>query len=142
MQENYFLSYILNNKYYNDKFLPSYLRPENYEQIKQNLNKIEIVTDSCSNYFDAMKDNTISMFNFSNIFEWISPEEYENLLKDTVRVAKDGAILTYRNLLVFRERPNSLKGTIISLPELSESLHKIDLSFIYNNYVVEQIHKG
>jgi hypothetical protein len=57
-------------------------------------------------------------------------------------VARDKAVLTYRNLLVFRERPASLGGTLKPLRDLAKSLHEADLSFIYDNYVVEQVEKG
>jgi ABC-type Na+ transport system ATPase subunit NatA len=71
----------------------------------------------------------------------MSDQAYENLLKETIRVAEDRAILTYRNLLVFREHPSTLDNNIRSLKKVAKSLHEQDLSFIYNNYVVEEIHK-
>ncbi len=74
------------------------------------MDRVEIVTDSCEHYFAKLEDSSISKFNFSNIFEWMSPAAFENLLRETVRVARDRAVLTYRNLLVFRERPPSLGG--------------------------------
>jgi hypothetical protein len=69
------------------------------------------------------------------------PSEFENLLKETIRVAGNGAIITYRNLLVRRNRPASLKNQIQPLTKLARSLHQRDLSFIYDNYVIEKIIK-
>jgi S-adenosylmethionine-diacylglycerol 3-amino-3-carboxypropyl transferase len=142
MRENTFLSYILLGRFYNEAFLPVYLRPQSFRTIRNRLDRVEIVTDSCEHFFAGLGDSTISKFNFSNIFEWMSPAAYENLLRETVRVARDGAVLTYRNLLVFRERPPSLGGTIRSLQGLAKALRGTDLSFIYDNYVVEQVEKG
>jgi S-adenosylmethionine-diacylglycerol 3-amino-3-carboxypropyl transferase len=142
MKKNYFLSYILLGKYYSNEYLPPYLRRENFETIRSRLDRIVIVTDSCEHFFSTLPDSTISKLNFTNIFEWMSAEAYENLLRETIRVAKNGAIMTYRNLLVFREHPASLEENIRSLRQLAKSLHKQDLSFIYNNYIVEEIHKG
>lgn len=141
MKENYFLSYILLGRFYGDPFLPVYLRRENFETIRDRLGRVEIVTDSCERYFAALEGSSISKFNFSNIFEWMSPEAFEALLRQTVRVARDKAVLTYRNLLVFRERPASLSGTIRPLRDLARALHETDLSFIYDNYVVERVEK-
>ncbi|NIM91624.1 MAG: DUF3419 family protein [Candidatus Aminicenantes bacterium] len=141
MKENYFLSYILLGKFYSDECLPQYLRPTNYKIIRSRVDRIKIVTDSCEHYFSSLPDSCISKFNFTNIFEWMSDQAYENLLKETIRVAKDKAILTYRNLLVFREHPVTLDNNIQSLKKAAKSLHEQDLSFIYNNYVVEEIHK-
>jgi hypothetical protein len=72
----------------------------------------------------------------------MSPAAVEALLRQTVRVARDKAVLTYRNLLVFRERPPSLDGTIRPLRDLAKALQETDLSFIYDNYVVERVEKG
>ena len=141
MKKNYFLSYILLGKPYDENGLPHYLRRENWDSIRSRLDRVEIVTSSCESYFSKLPDSSISKFNFSNIFEWMPEAAFEALLRETIRVAKDGAVLTYRNLLVPRRRPESLAAHILSLPEISESLRAKDLSFIYNNYVVEKISK-
>lgn len=141
VKENHFLSYILLGKFYDEDNLPQYMKRENYDVIHSRVDRIEIVTDSCENYFSSLPDSSISKFNFSNIFEWMSDDAYEDLLRETVRVAKDKAVLTYRNLLVFREHPSNLNSNIRSLKKMAKSLHEKDLSFIYNNYVVEEIHK-
>ena len=141
MKENHFLSYILLGRFYSEEYLPQYLKRENYDVIRSRLDRVEIVTDSCENYFSSLPDSSISKFNFTNIFEWMSDDNYEGLLKETVRVAKDRAVLTYRNLIVFREHPSILNNNIRSLKKVAKSLHEQDLSFIYNNYVVEEIHK-
>jgi S-adenosylmethionine-diacylglycerol 3-amino-3-carboxypropyl transferase len=141
MKENYFLSYILLGRYYGEPFLPIYLRRENHQPIRDRLDRVEIVAASCERFFAGLEDSSISKFNFSNIFEWMSPAAFEALLRQTVRVARDKAVLTYRNLLVFRERPASLGGTIRPLRDLAKALHETDLSFIYDNYVVEQVEK-
>jgi len=140
-KENYFLSYILLGRYYSEDHLPPYLREQNYHIIRSRLNRIEPVCDSCEHFFSTLPDSCITKFNFTNIFEWISPEEYERLLRQTHRVARNGAVLTYRNLLVFRERPIALAAHIRSLHMKARSLHERDLSFIYRNYVVEAINK-
>jgi S-adenosylmethionine-diacylglycerol 3-amino-3-carboxypropyl transferase len=99
------------------------------------------VTDSCDGYFKQMPDDSISKFNFTNVFEWMSEEAFATLLNETVRVAKDNSVITYRNLLVPRKHPDSLSHSIHSEDEFARQLHKKDLSFIYDNYIVERITK-
>jgi S-adenosylmethionine-diacylglycerol 3-amino-3-carboxypropyl transferase len=140
-KENYFLAYILLGNYYDENSLPPYLRRENYETIRNRINRIQVITDSCEHFFSVLPDCCISKFNFTNIFEWMSPETFTDLLKQTIRVARDGAVITYRNLLVFRERPASLANRIRCQREFARSLYERDLSFMYSNYVVEEIHK-
>ena len=140
IKENYFLRYILLGNY-DEKYLPPYLRRENFELIRSRLNKVRIVTDSCYNFLKQQPDNSITKFNFTNVFEWVSEKEFADLLKETIRVAKDGSVITYRNLLVPREHPEVLSDRIISRKELAGRLHNKDLSFIYNNYIIEVINK-
>jgi S-adenosylmethionine-diacylglycerol 3-amino-3-carboxypropyl transferase len=142
MKENTFLSYILLGKFYSEEHLPVYLKRENFDVIRSRVDRIEVVTDSCEHYFSTLPGSSITRFNFTNIFEWMSEEAFEDLLKEAIRVARDKAIMTYRNLLVFRECPESLRKHVRSLRETARSLHEKDLSFIYNNYVVEEIQKG
>jgi S-adenosylmethionine:diacylglycerol 3-amino-3-carboxypropyl transferase len=142
MRENYFLSYILLGRFYDEAHLPPYLRHENFEAIRKNLHRVDVVNDSCEHFFSTLADSCITRFNFTNIFEWMSPEDYEQLLRTTIRVATDGAVLTYRNLLVRRERPVIFSTQIESLKARARILHEHDLSFIYNNYVIERITKG
>ena len=100
-----------------------------------------MVTGSCEDFFGGREDSTIQKFNFSNIFEWMSPEAYASLLREAYRVGAPGAVLTYRNLLVFRERPPSLAALFDSQTEMARALHARDRSFIYRNYVVETSRK-
>jgi S-adenosylmethionine-diacylglycerol 3-amino-3-carboxypropyl transferase len=140
LKENHFLAYILFGNYYQDNF-PVYLRRENYNLIRDRLGRVEIVTTGCQDYFRSLPEGSISKFNFTNIFEWMSPDEFIDLLRETIRVATDGAILTYRNHLVTRKRPESLMDQIIPDEKRSVELHEKDLSFIYKAYIVEQIRK-
>jgi hypothetical protein len=71
----------------------------------------------------------------------MSLEEFKDILAETIRVARDGAIITYRNHLVTRTRPESLADKIIPVEGLSSALHERDRSFIYKAYIVEQIRK-
>ena len=141
MKENYFLSYILLGRFYSEDHLPPYLRKENYTTIRGGLDRVEIVCDTCEHYFLTQPASSISKFNFTNIFEWMALEAFGHLLRETYRVACDGAVLTYRNLLVSRERSGNLAHMI--LPRYGEAarLHERDLSFIYKSYRVEQIFK-
>ena len=140
LRENYFLTYILYGNYHPD-YLPPYLSKDNYEVIRKRLDRIEIVSGSCDGYFALLPDSTISKFNFTNIFEWLSPTQFENLLSQTIRIAKDRSVITYRNLLVKREHPAGFNDRIHSDRELSRQLHSRDLSFVYDRYVVEEIYK-
>lgn len=138
---NTFAAYILRGSYYDLTNLPVYLRPENFELIRRRRERVEMVSGTCEEFFGGLNDSTIQKFNFSNIFEWMSREAYESLLREAYRVGAPGSVLTYRNLLVFRERPPVLSPLFDSHRELAGMLHARDLSFIYRNYIVETSRK-
>ena len=142
LHENYFLAYILLGRYYSLDCLPVYLQKEHFESIKSRLDRIEIVTRNSTDFFRSLPANSITRFNFSNIFEWMPPEDFRQLLLETIRVAQDGSILTYRNLLVPRSRPAALADRIIPREQLAAELLENDRSFIYRAYNVEQISKS
>jgi len=141
LRENYFASYILLGRYYDECHLPPYLMRENFERIRARLGRIKVVSGDCGSFFRSLPDNSIQKFNFSNIFEWMPPEAFEALLREAVRVASDGAVLTYRNLLVLRERPQALADLLVQERALAQKLHNQDRSFIYRNFVVERVNK-
>ena len=140
-KENYFLAYILSGNYFIDN-LPVYLKKENYNFIRDHVDRIKMVTSGCQEYLRSLPRDTISKFNFTNIFEWMSIEEFTLLLLETLRTAKDGAVITYRNHLVTRNRPEIFADQIIPDMKLSIELQKRDRSFIYKAYVVERIKKN
>jgi S-adenosylmethionine-diacylglycerol 3-amino-3-carboxypropyl transferase len=140
VKTNYFLSYILRGNYFNEN-LPVYLKRENFDLIRDRSDRIVTVTSGCRDYLRTLPRESISKFNFTNIFEWISLEEFVFLLAETIRTARDGAVLTYRNHLVTRNRPESIADQIFPDEKLSAELHAADRSFIYRAYVVERIKK-
>ncbi len=136
-----FLSFALLGRYYGHSSLPAYLREENVATIRNRLDRIRLVSDDCASFFRQQPESSISRFNFTNIFEWMPVAGYEALLHETVRVATDGAVMTYRNLLVPRSHPSSFDGTIRSRDDEARLLHRNDLSFLYRAYIIEEIHK-
>jgi S-adenosylmethionine-diacylglycerol 3-amino-3-carboxypropyl transferase len=141
LKDNPYLSYILLGRYFSEEHLPTYLRPEHFESIRSRVDRISVQTIGCEEYFRQLPDSVISQFNFTNIFEWIAPEAFENILRETWRVGTHGAVLTYRNLLVHRERPGTLAHLLAPDRALAGALLAHDRSFIYRNYVVENIVK-
>jgi S-adenosylmethionine-diacylglycerol 3-amino-3-carboxypropyl transferase len=141
LQENPFAAYILLGAYRGPGLLPVYLRPENFDVIRRRTDRVEMVTGRCEDFFSGCRDSSIQKFNFSNIFEWMSPDAYGSLLREAYRVGSAGAVLTYRNLLVFRERPAGLATLFDPSREFARKLLEKDRAFIYRNYVVETSRK-
>jgi S-adenosylmethionine-diacylglycerol 3-amino-3-carboxypropyl transferase len=137
LERSPFFNYIIEGNYSRSECLPRYLRPELYEPIRKNLERLSWVTMSCEEFLARRQEASISRFNFTNIFEWVTPASFTALLRETLRVATPGAVMTYRNLLVPRSRPEELARWIEPRSAQAHSLHLRDLSFIYQSYNVE-----
>ena len=133
--QNPYLHWILTGRH--EQALPAALREENFELIRRNLDRLEwrcISLEEClaeQRFFDC--------FNLSDIFEYMAPETYEQLLRLLVSRSRPGARLAYWNMLAPRRRPESLACVLRPLSELSDRLFKRDQAFFYSAFVVEEL---
>ena len=145
--ENPYINYILTGNYRKD-CLPYFLRKENFDKIRKNLHKVEILQSSVEEYLDQI-DFKIDKFNLSDIFEYMSLENYRKLMKKIYDNADNNAILAYWNLIVERnssklesiEAEENIKNNFHRLKELDKSLHEKDKTFFYTDFVVEKVIK-
>ncbi len=124
--------------------LPCALRPEHFETIRGNLDRLEWCRTSLEEYiFGELSKGPgarhFDRFNLSNVFEYISPANHERLLAALVRCSRSGARLAYWNLSVERHRPEHLAGRLRSLDGLADALHAADRAFFYTAFRVEEV---
>ena len=127
--------------------LPYALRPEHFETIRANLDRLELRRASIEEFIfeELAKGRTgrrFDRFNLSDIFEYVSPANHQRLLTAIVRCSRPGARLAYWNLQVTRQRPQSLGGRLRSLDALAATLHAADRAFFYAAFRVEEVVKA
>jgi S-adenosylmethionine-diacylglycerol 3-amino-3-carboxypropyl transferase len=133
--DNPYLRWILTGSH--DGVLPFALREQNFEPIRRNLDRLEW---RCSSVEDALDLNeSFDCFNLSDIFEYMSPESYERLLRRIVACAAPEARLAYWNMLAPRSRPDSMAAVLEPLVDLSQALFARDKAFFYSALVVERV---
>jgi S-adenosylmethionine-diacylglycerol 3-amino-3-carboxypropyl transferase len=110
--ENHFLGLTIDGTYKNVTKLPLYLREENYQILKNNLDRIEVITDSLENYMKGLPDQTIDKFSISDVSGYLNENEYEDLLRSMIRVAKNKGRFCYRNFIAKKGIPEVFKGVI------------------------------
>ena len=155
--ENPYINYILMGNYRKD-CLPYFLRKENFDKIRKNLHKVEIIQSSVEEYLDKI-DYKINKFNLSDIFEYMSAENYSKLMEKIYDNAEDNALLAYWNLIVERNsekldykktdseiavngKEKNIDGKKFErMKELDSRLHKRDMTFFYTDFVVEKVIK-
>ncbi len=134
--QNPYLRWILNGHY--GQALPHALRAENFASIRENMDKIsidarpleEVLTNSTQKY-DA--------FNLSDIFEYMSEENTDILLRRIHQSGARGARLAYWNMLAPRSRPGSLATKLRPMSKLSNKLFLQDKAFFYSAFIVEEV---
>ena len=137
--ENYFLQYMATGEY--RTALPPYLDPEYFQTLRSHADRVRIITADLLSFLEATPAGTFSKFHLSNVFEYLTTEEYENVLRHVIRVARPGARLCYYNNVVKRSHPRSLDSMIQSEDDLARSLHWRDRSFVYQSVIVERVNK-
>lgn len=129
-QTNFILRYNLTGNF--GPLLPHYLKEENFEAIKSNIDKLVILEGYAQEAFKVF--GQFNRFNLSNIFEYMDMELFLKTGHDIAENCISGGRIAYWNLLV----PRNLGEIhdIKNLTEVSEKLSKKDKGFFYSNFNV------
>ena len=133
---NPYLQWILTGRH--TTALPYALRPENFEAIRSNLDCLELRCQSVEEFLEQEGENSLDRANLSDIFEYMSEENYGCLLERLADACRPGGRLAYWNMLVPRCRPERLAHRLRPLTELSARLFLEDKAFFYSAFVVEE----
>jgi S-adenosylmethionine-diacylglycerol 3-amino-3-carboxypropyl transferase len=134
---NPYLQWILTGRHVSA--LPHALRPEHFEAIRANLDRLEWHCESIEAFLARPDAPAVDRFNLSDIFEYMSEENYYRLLETLVSHARPGGRLAYWNMLVPRGRPEKMADRLKPLTELAGKLHYEDKAFFYSKFVVEEV---
>ena len=137
---NPYLQWILTGRH--TTALPHALRKENFDAIRENLDRLEWHCLSIEELLEAEPELRVDCHNLSDIFEYMSDDYFHELLSKLIAHSRDGARLAYWNMLVPRSRPPELAHKLIPNHELSEQLHLQDKAFFYSRFVVESVADG
>lgn len=134
--ENPYLQWILTGRC--ESALPFALRAENFEVIRANLDRLEWQCSSLEQYLDRAEPHSIDRCNLSDVFEYMSEEQFAHTLEQLGRSLRQGARIAYWNLLVPRRRPERMAQTLRPIDALASRLHTLDKGFFYNDFIVEE----
>jgi S-adenosylmethionine-diacylglycerol 3-amino-3-carboxypropyl transferase len=134
---NPYLRFILTGNF--GTSLPRYLRPECFESIRANADKLTLVQGTIEDAAQQHARDGFDGFNLSDIFEYLDEATCSGIFEKLLAAARPGARLAYWNMLVPRQRPESLAERIRPLAPLAEELFARDLAFFYSRFVVEEV---
>lgn len=135
--DNPYLQWILTEEH--PFALPYALREENFEAIRNNIDRIEWRQSAIETYLEEAGDRAIAGYNLSDIFEYMSADSFHSLLDKLIRAGQSGARLAYWNMLAPRQAPESFYDRIRYLKDISEQLHFQDKAFFYSKFIVEEV---
>ncbi|MGI9173980.1 MAG: DUF3419 family protein [Rhodothermales bacterium] len=134
---NPYLHWILTGRH--GEALPLALRPEHFETIRDNLDRLSWHEASLEGFLATQPDASFSHFGMSNLFEYVSRPHYHALLEEIIRVGRPGGRLAYWNLFVPRSRPEYLASHLLPCEQLAQALHEEDQTFFYQRFIVEAL---
>lgn len=135
--DNHYLDYILFGHY--REALPRYLRPEKFENIRQNLDKLTTFHGTIEQAAEAHGQAGFDGFNLSDIFEYLNPTQCEEVFRSLLKHSRKGTRFAYWNMLAPRQCPYALSDQIKPMQELSQELFARDKAFFYSRFVVEEV---
>ncbi|HKA23376.1 MAG TPA: DUF3419 family protein [Candidatus Eisenbacteria bacterium] len=130
---NPFLQYILTGKF-PLQALPEYLKAEHDEAIRSRLDRVTVEPGSV----DEIARRGFHAFNLSDIFEYMTPAEFERCYWSLLEKARRGARLVYWNMLVPRSGAARFPTRARRLGALSDDLHARDRAWFYTGFHVDE----
>ena len=134
--QNPYLHYILNGEY--TTVFPYSLRAENYDKIRNNLDKIEFRKISIEQFI-AEFDGELNVFNLSDIFEYMTQNGMDTLYETMLQKAAKDARFAYWNMLAPRKCSTALceKYKIETDEEQNAQYLLKDKAFFYSRFYLD-----
>ncbi|MCL2019514.1 MAG: BtaA family protein [Oscillospiraceae bacterium] len=131
--QNPYMIYILNGEY--TTVFPYSLREENYEKIRNNLEKIEFKKQSIEGFLENY-NGIVNCYNLSDIFEYMSQESMEQLFTHMLSKSEKGTRFAYWNMLALRKSNNP---RITTDDDKNRELLLKDKAFFYSAFELDEV---
>lgn len=119
--------------------LPHALRAENFESIRNNIDRLEWRLGTLESVLATAGNKKIDRLNLSDIFEYMSRETTEKVIDQILQSTRSGSRLAYWNMLAPRCSPEAWSDRIVRLRELGDRLLQKDKAFFYSAFIVEEV---
>ncbi|SRR5216683_6694022 len=143
VRDNYFFHHIYLG-YYRSGLgggTPPYLAPENAAAMSAAAGRLTLVDGPLLAYLRSCPEGSLAGFSLSNICEWLTPGETDDLLGEIVRTARPGARLCFRNFVGWTEVPGRWRDVVREDRALGEALIARDRSMMQHRIAVCDIEK-
>lgn len=135
--DNPYLEYIVRGNF--KKALPFYLLKENFDRIRDNLDKLEIFQGSLTQALRSSGTPRFDAFNLSDIFEYMTNEQHRAALELIIGRSKKSARLVYWINLKNREPSPFFNDRLIPLEDIAQALYLKSSAFFYRSLVIREV---
>ncbi len=135
---NYFVHFMLTGAYpvAVPGGLPPYLAPEGAAVVASALDRLTLVDGGYTSYLRTRPDASVHGFAISNILEWFTPEQSDELFAEVVRTAVPGARFVFRNFVGWTEVPERWRDMVVEDRAVGEELITRDRSAVQRRIAV------
>ena len=116
--------------------LPPYLDPAGAAVVASSPDALTVVDGSYTAYLRTCADASVHGFAVSNILEWLTPEQTDELFAEVVRTAVPGARFVFRNFVGWNEVPEHWREVVVEDRARGEALIKRDRSAVQRRIAV------
>lgn len=136
--DNYFLHQILTGRYpaHEAEGVPPYLNPVGAEEISRRLDHLMLVDGSFTAFLRQQPNASIDAFALSNICEWLTPEQVDQLFAEVVRTARPGARVCFRNFVGWTAVPERWRDVVVEDRARGEDLMRRDRSLVQRRFAI------
>ncbi len=138
-RHNFYMEFLMLSKYRDLDYGPAYLKPSNFNKLKELMPRFHVVTKGLDACLDDFDPGHYSKANLSDLFEYLSEEQTEGFMRKLATGMRKGGRLAYWNLLVDRQRPESLAELLTPQTEEAHRLWKRDRAFFYSAFHLDEI---
>jgi S-adenosylmethionine-diacylglycerol 3-amino-3-carboxypropyl transferase len=141
--DNYFLSWILRGHYpVAPTGRPPYLQQKSKDALLSFAGRLETHLGDLGAFLQRRPDSSCSKFYLSNVAEWLPENEVAPLFDEIIRVARNGATICYRALMVDRPLPFSVARHLEEDPQRSAMFATRDRAFVNAAFHVVKVRKA
>lgn len=135
-RDNDVFTMYVHGRYLHDDAVPTYLRPGDYDRVRANIDRLQVVTAPVDDYLASLPSRSVDHVSLSDITGWMPQDAFERVAADAARVCRPGGRVVYRCFLTDRPWPT---GTVPSrsLSDLADRLADVDRAFAFTFVVAE-----
>lgn len=142
IHDNFFVQYILTGQYGDLEKAHPYLRESNFSFLRDHAGRVRLICADLDEYLKSLEPGSVSRFNLSDIFEYMSYQAFERTLGEILRVCRSDARIASWTLLTSRNVPSGLTGSIDPCTSASRELFAKNRTFFYGSFHMWRATRG